>query len=160
MADSPRAQAVLSSARGPITQRLEDQIEWYDRKSASPAMVPPSEGDLDRSAAALVPLFSSLDDFGLFAGVLGVLVVSSEGLQHVNQHHENWIRYRATARTCCTKSTFTWRGPGTMAATPMTRRSDCWRPASKRSCRERVGMAAIAAEPRGRLQRRPQSPAD
>ena len=33
-------------------------------------MVPPAENPI--AAAALVPLFSSLDDFGLLAGVLGV----------------------------------------------------------------------------------------
>ncbi|MCB1797758.1 MAG: DUF4231 domain-containing protein [Gammaproteobacteria bacterium] len=77
--------------------RLEDQIEWYDRKSVHHQRWYRRLKVTSIAAAALVPLFSSLDDFGLLAGVLGVLVVVVEGLQHVNQHHENWIRYRATA---------------------------------------------------------------
>ncbi len=96
MADSPRAQAVLNSARTNYP-RLEDQIEWYDRKSVHHQRWYRRLKVTSIAAAALVPLFSSLDDFGLLAGVLGVLVVVVEGLQHVNQHHENWIRYRATA---------------------------------------------------------------
>ena len=43
-----------------------------------------------------MPLVSGLDGYALLAGALGVVVVVVEGLQHVNQHHENWIRYRAT----------------------------------------------------------------
>jgi len=86
----------LNSARTNYP-RLEDQIEWYDRKSVHHQRWYRRLKVTSIAAAALVPLFSSLDDFGLLAGVLGVLVVVVEGLQHVNQHHENWIRYRATA---------------------------------------------------------------
>jgi hypothetical protein len=95
MADPPRAQVVLSGD-GTNYQRLEDQIEWYDRKGVHHQRWYRRLKVTSIAAAALVPLFSSLDNLGVIAGVLGVLVVVVEGLQHVNQHHENWIRYRAT----------------------------------------------------------------
>jgi len=76
--------------------RLEDQIDWYDRKSISHQIWYRRLKVISIASAALVPLFSSLDGYAVLAGGLGVVVVIVEGLQHVNQHHENWIRYRAT----------------------------------------------------------------
>lgn len=76
--------------------RLEDQIDWYDRKSAHHQRWYRRLKVVSIAAAALVPLVSGLEGYRFLAGILGVLVVVVEGLQHVNQHHENWIRYRAT----------------------------------------------------------------
>jgi hypothetical protein len=76
--------------------RLEDQIDWYDSKSISHQIWYRRLKVISIASAALVPLFSSLDGYAVLAGGLGVVVVIVEGLQHVNQHHENWIRYRAT----------------------------------------------------------------
>lgn len=76
--------------------RLEDQIDWFDAKSAHHQVWYRRLKVVSIAAAALVPLVSSLDGFGLLAGGLGVVVVIIEGLQYVNQHHENWIRYRST----------------------------------------------------------------
>lgn len=76
--------------------RLEDQIDWYDRKSAFHQNWYRRLKIVSIAAAALVPVFSALDGYALIGGLLGVLIVVSEGLQHIGQHHENWIRYRAT----------------------------------------------------------------
>ena len=76
--------------------RLEDQIGWYDTKSLHHQTWYRRLKVISIASAALVPLFSGLEGYAMLAGGLGVVVVIAEGLQHVNQHHENWIRYRAT----------------------------------------------------------------
>ena len=76
--------------------RLDDQIDWYDRKSLHHQSWYRRLKLVSIGAAALVPVVSGFDGMALFTGLLGVVVVISEGLQHVNKHHENWIRYRAT----------------------------------------------------------------
>ena len=75
--------------------RLEDQIDWFDRKSVFHQRWYRRLKVLSIAAAALVPLLSGLDGLAFVAGLLGVVVVV-EGLQHVNQHYDNWVRYRAT----------------------------------------------------------------
>lgn len=76
--------------------RLDDQIDWYDTKSVHHQAWYRRLKVISIAAAALVPLVSGLEGYALLAGGLGVVVVIVEGLQHVNQHHENWIRYRST----------------------------------------------------------------
>ena len=76
--------------------RLDDQIDWYDTKSMHHQAWYRRLKVISIAAAALVPLVSGLEGYALLAGGLGVVVVIVEGLQHVNQHHENWIRYRST----------------------------------------------------------------
>lgn len=76
--------------------RLEDQVDWYDAKSAYHQRWYRRLKVVSIGAAALVPLVSGLDGYAPLAGALGVVVVIVEGLQHINQHHDNWIRYRAT----------------------------------------------------------------
>ena len=77
-------------------QRLEDQIDWFDHKSVFHQRWHRRLKVVSIGAAALVPLLSGLEGLALAAGALGVVVVVVEGLQHVNQHYDNWIRYRAT----------------------------------------------------------------
>ena len=76
--------------------RLDDQIDWYDRKGLYHQAWYRRLKLVSIVAAALVPVVSAFDGMALLTGLLGVAVVVSEGLQHINQHHENWIRYRAT----------------------------------------------------------------
>jgi len=76
--------------------RLEDQIEWFDGKSRAHQSSYRLLKVVSIAAAALVPLVSNIEGYAVYAGLLGVIVVVVEGWQHVNQHHENWIRYRAT----------------------------------------------------------------
>lgn len=76
--------------------RLEDQIHWFDSRSSSHQAAYRRLKIVSIAAAALVPLVSSIEGYAVYAGLLGVVVVVIEGWQHVNQHHENWIRYRAT----------------------------------------------------------------
>ncbi len=79
--------------------RLEGQITWYDTKSTFHRKAYKRFKIASIMAAACVPLAAGLGWHAAFPGALGVVVVISEGLLQLNQHHENWIRYRATCES-------------------------------------------------------------
>ena len=87
-------------------ERIEDQIAWYDKKSldnqarykylkvaeiVAAAFIPLLTGFLDKSTGFL--------DMQFLIGLLGVLIVVLEGLQHLNQYQQNWITYRSTCES-------------------------------------------------------------
>ena len=76
--------------------RLDDQLAWYDRRSASNRRWYLLLRITVIVAAAVVPLFSLLN-FRFVTSALGALIVIVEGIQQLNGFHENWLRYRATA---------------------------------------------------------------
>ncbi|MCG6965141.1 MAG: DUF4231 domain-containing protein [Chromatiaceae bacterium] len=88
----------MTEARVPY-QRLEDQIAWFDRRSSHHQRWYRRLKVLSIAAAALVPLVSGLGGYAFLAGALGVVVVVVEGLLHINQHYDHWIRYRATCES-------------------------------------------------------------
>jgi hypothetical protein len=75
--------------------RLEGQIRWYDRKSGSAQQYYKATKIFVIAASASLSIVSLLGH-PLFAAVLGALIAMSEGLQHLNQWHHNWITYRST----------------------------------------------------------------
>ena len=83
--------------RGPTWDRLEDQIAWYDRKSAECQRRFKWLKALVIGAAASIPVVAAFDVPVYVAGILGAVVVVTEGVLHVNQYHQNWITYRSTA---------------------------------------------------------------
>jgi len=76
--------------------RLEDQLAWYDRKAGSNRRWYLTLRITVIVAAAVVPLFSLLN-FKFVTSALGALIVIVEGIQQLNNFHDNWLRYRATA---------------------------------------------------------------
>src|SRR6266850_6081667 len=76
--------------------RLQDQIEWYDKKSASNQKAFKYLKVCSISAAALIPFFAKVDGYSSVTAGLGVFIVVLEGLQQLNQYHTNWISYRST----------------------------------------------------------------
>jgi Protein of unknown function (DUF4231) len=88
----------VESAPGQVTlDRLQDQIDWYDRKSGSNQKAYRRLKICTMTAAALVPFIANLSAAPkeITAG-LGVLIVVLEGLQQIYQYHANWISYRST----------------------------------------------------------------
>jgi Protein of unknown function (DUF4231) len=85
-------------APDPTTDRLEDQIAWYDRRSRSNMRWYKRIKITEIFSAAIIPLLaaSHLSYAAVATGVLGVLITVLEGLLQLNQFHENWIRYRST----------------------------------------------------------------
>ena len=89
------------SATDPITERLEDQIAWYDRKSGWDQRVYKRIKTIEIVAAALIP-FVGVFRFPWIVwvtGALGVLITILEGLLHLNQYQQNWISYRSTCES-------------------------------------------------------------
>ena len=99
-------ESYMSGTRGPnmteadpTLERLEDQINWYDRKSNYSQQVYKWLKIIEIVAAALVPLSAGLHMPAALTGSLGVLIAVLEGLLQLNQYHHNWIAYRSTCET-------------------------------------------------------------
>lgn len=83
-------------ADGPTVERLEDQIDWYDRKSNRHQRTYRWLKVLEVVVAALIPFSAGYSPWPVVTGILGVLVVVLEGLQGLFQYHRNWMMYRST----------------------------------------------------------------
>ncbi len=82
----------------PIFDRLEHQIDWYDRKSRSARRMFKRIKVVEILSAAAIPFLAALTfpyDKLVTAG-LGVLITLLEGLLHLNQYQQNWTTYRST----------------------------------------------------------------
>jgi hypothetical protein len=90
-------QEVIGST-DPITERLEQQIAWYDRKSTYNQKAYKLIKVIEILAAALIPFIGalSLKHATIITGSLGVLITVLEGLLHLNQYQQNWTTYRST----------------------------------------------------------------
>jgi hypothetical protein len=75
---------------------LQDQIEWYDRKSGTSQKAFKYLKICTISAAALIPVLAKINEMSSVTAGLGVFIVVLEGLQQLNQYHANWISYRST----------------------------------------------------------------
>ena len=78
--------------------RLENQIDWYDRRSRLNRSLHKCFKTFTIASAATIPaLTTSAVPFGTqLAGVLGVLIAVLEGIQQLNQYQANWASYRTT----------------------------------------------------------------
>ncbi|HEY6489465.1 MAG: DUF4231 domain-containing protein [Terracidiphilus sp.] len=100
----PEANAVQSAiltpdpTLDPIYGRLEDQIDWYDRKSRAAQRIFKRIKIVEILGAAAIPFLAGLNYPGdkLVTGGLGVLITILEGLLHLNQYQQNWTNYRST----------------------------------------------------------------
>ena len=88
----------MGSASGPdvTLDRLQDQIDWYDRRSGSNQKAFRYLKICTISAAALIPVLANVRGMSPVVAGLGVFIVVLEGLQQLNQHQSNWIAYRST----------------------------------------------------------------
>jgi hypothetical protein len=84
-----------------LEQRLQNQIDWYDRRSGSAQTGYKSLRTLELVAAALIPLLSGYTAqwpvLTYAIGGLGLVVALVAGLLSLHRHQERWIEYRATA---------------------------------------------------------------
>jgi len=82
----------------PIMARLEDQINWYDRKSSLNQRIFRRIKITEILAAALIPFVSvfRMQFVSYTTAGLGVLITVLEGMLHLNQYQQNWINYRST----------------------------------------------------------------
>ena len=90
----------------PIYARLEEQIEWYDRKSRNAQRWFKRIKVTEILAAAVIPFLAGLSFPSGFAWLknyqnpviagLGVLITILEGFLHLNQYQQLWGTYRST----------------------------------------------------------------
>ena len=91
-------EAASPTTKDPTLDRLEDQINWYDRCSMNDQQYFKWMKAIVILAAALIPFLSG-NPFPYsqwVVGGLGVLIVVIEGLQQLYQFQANWLNYRST----------------------------------------------------------------
>jgi hypothetical protein len=86
--------------------RLDDQIDWYDKKSVSNQSHYKTLKIFQLITAAIIPLvpvFLSISPYSIssaygaiITSVLGALILVIESIQGLYQFHSNWISYRST----------------------------------------------------------------
>jgi hypothetical protein len=82
----------------PIYARLEEQIDWYDRKSRAAQRTFKRIKVAEILAAAIIPFLAGITlphDKLIIAG-LGVMITILEGFLHLNQYQQLWGTYRST----------------------------------------------------------------
>jgi hypothetical protein len=78
-------------------QRLDDQLNWYERQSQRSKRAYQSLKVTQIVVAAAIPAVAAAGASAGFAGALGAVVVVLEGMQQLFQFQQNWISYRGTA---------------------------------------------------------------
>ena len=104
----------------PTLKRLEEEIDWYDKKSSYNQRRFKILKISQIIAGALIPFASSVGAPAAVAGGLGVLIVIFEGLQSLSQHQQSWISYRSTCQKL-TQEKYLWlakAGPYESAPNP------------------------------------------
>jgi hypothetical protein len=88
-----------SIAKHPAWLRLEDQLEWYDRKSLYCQRWYKRLKFAQMALAVLIPVMSHLppDIAKWTTAISGSVIALLEALQHINQFATLWITYRSTA---------------------------------------------------------------
>lgn len=83
-----------------ITSRVDDQINWYDKKSVDCQKKYKTTQTIEIILAALIPLLSSYATdcaaIAFIIGMLGSAIAIIESLTKLYKWHENWIEYRST----------------------------------------------------------------
>jgi hypothetical protein len=96
---SAGAQPVRDS--DPIMGRLEEEIDWYDRKSLVNQRMFRRIKMVEIVAAAFIPFLTAFDrpEVRWATGGLGMLITVLEGMLHLNQYQQNWVAYRSTCES-------------------------------------------------------------
>jgi hypothetical protein len=96
LAASPTAVDGNDSAAAAARRRIDDQIDWYDRKSGHNQRWFKRLKVGQIVLAAAIPAAASLGAHSDLLAVCGALIVVLEGLQQLQQYQQNWTAYRAT----------------------------------------------------------------
>jgi hypothetical protein len=78
-------------------QRLDEQLNWYERQSQRSKRAYQGLKVTQIVVAAAIPAIAAAGGSAGFAGALGAVVVVLEGIQQLFQFQQNWITYRGTA---------------------------------------------------------------
>lgn len=84
-------------------QRLDDQIDWYDRKSSSNQKAYKRLRLVEILAAASITLLAGYTDeskyVGMALGAIGLVVAVLAGVISLYRFQENWNEYRASSES-------------------------------------------------------------
>lgn len=80
-----------------VTDRLDDQLNWYDKSASSNERMFKRLRIATIVVSSSIPLCAAFVKYTVITGGLGALIALFEGLQQLNQYHQNWITYRSTA---------------------------------------------------------------
>jgi len=81
----------------PPWERLEEQIAWYNRRSASAKQRYHVLKLITIVTAAAIPVIAAVGGAEPWVtGLLGAVIVTIEGFQQLFQLHANWTTYRST----------------------------------------------------------------
>jgi hypothetical protein len=107
-------------AADPTLERLEDQIDWYDRKSTLHKNYFNALKVIAIVAAAVIPFLAALPLEAqlsrVTAAALGAVIVIIEGIQQLFQLHTNWLLYRSTCESLKHEKYLFLAGAGPYAA--------------------------------------------
>jgi len=83
-----------------IEKRVDNQINWYDKKSQDAQKRYKQLQITEIILASLIPLLSghmaSCKYMAVIVGLFGAVIAVIESISKLNQYHENWIQYRST----------------------------------------------------------------
>lgn len=86
-----------------IKDRLEEQINWYSKKSRTNQKWFKNLRLLEIVLATLIPFLAGIGDslpyYQIIIGGLGVVIAVAVGLAALNKYQENWIEYRTIAES-------------------------------------------------------------
>lgn len=83
-----------------IKERVDDQINWYDKKASEAQHKYKMCQVIEIIIAACIPILVNFVDgcilFQVLVALCGVAITIIEGLTALYKWHENWIEYRST----------------------------------------------------------------
>jgi hypothetical protein len=86
-----------------LNDRLNDQIDWYDKESQTNQKRFKGLRLLEIVFAAIIPFLaafgSNIPYYSMIIGGLGITIAVSAGASTLYKYHENWIEYRNTSET-------------------------------------------------------------
>lgn len=93
----PPAAGPAPDGRDTPWDRLEDQLDWYDRNSGRMKHAYQRLKVSQIVIAASIPVAAAADAPSIVPAVLGASIVVFEGFQQLFKYHDNWTAYRSTA---------------------------------------------------------------
>ena len=101
----------------PIVERLEDQINWYEKRSSRDQRDFKRLKYVEIVSAAAIPVVTVGGVNHLVPAILGGLIVVIEAVLHLNQYQRNWLVYRSAAETLKSERALYLAGAGQYRAT-------------------------------------------
>ena len=86
-----------------LKDRLDNQIEWYSKKSSSNQKMYKRLQLTTIITSASIPFLSGYSEqyptFNIVIGIIGVVVASITAILSLNKYQENWLHYRTTSES-------------------------------------------------------------